>query len=253
MISEVKPDQPPTRDETGLLDSVWAYFLHDYDNIEDDKFSVVSIDETLSDDGYESLKDEVQDVKTKDETGSNTSEAELKKRDAKLKKKILDASLKRSTELLAHAKKLKAAKNKLVNDRATISDIGMATNGNWMDRTPEFREYSLEDNVDTNSVRVGPPGIIFIEKDDLGDLCIGGEKARNVRNLSTTMLRRGVEVDIEQKSSVYVEKGEQAQKLTTYNDSTPLDEKAVKRRELIRRIAILRIRATKARMARADL
>ena len=94
MISILKSDQPPTRDaifqnETGMLDSVWAYFLHDYDNIEDDKFSVVSLDETLSDDGYGY---EVSEVKTKDETESITSRAELKKREAELKKKQVQLS-----------------------------------------------------------------------------------------------------------------------------------------------------------------
>jgi len=259
MISILKSDQPPTRDaifqnETGMLDSVWAYFLHDYDNIEDDKFSVVSLDETLSDDGYGY---EVSEVKTKDETESITSRAELKKREAELKKKILDASLKRSEQLLAHARKRKAAKRKSSNDRATISDIGIATNENSMDQTPEFREYSLEDKEYTNSVRVGPPEIIYIGKaDDLWDTDIGDKNARELGNSATTLSRRGVEVDIdiEQNSSVYVEKGTHTQKLTTGEETIQLvDEKAVKRRELIRRIAVLRIRATKARLARSDL
>jgi hypothetical protein len=260
MISIIKSDQPPTRDailqnETGILDSVWAYFLHDYDNIEDDKLSVVSLDETLSDYGY---GDEVSEVQTKYEAESYTSRAELKKREGELKKKILDASLKRSEQLLAYARKHKAAKRKSLNNRAMISDIGMATNENSMDQTPEFREYSLEDKGYTNSVRVGPPEIIYFGKDDdLWDTDytdIGDENAKEVRNSSTTMSRRGDEVDIEQNSSVYVEKGTHTQKLTTGEETIQLvDEKAVKRRELIRRIAVLRVRATKARLARSDL
>lgn len=250
MISQLKSDKAPTTDvilqnESGFLDNVWAYFLHDYDNIEDDKFSVESNQESVLDDEYKSSKNKVLDSKTRNTTERNTSQDELKK-------SALSASLNRSTELLAHLKKLDAKKKSSADRRYKLIDKGVATNEKRVVLAPEDREYNVRGNADTYSERDEPPKVIYFENDCQGGRGIGDTRSRKARNVSTTTLRK----NFDQKSSVHIERGARARGLNVGVESnrTTLDEiKAMKRRDLIRRISLLRIKATKARIARVDV
>lgn len=239
----VKPQskQPLTRDgmpenDNGLLDGMWAYFLHDYDNIEDDKFSVESDDETLSDDGNE---------------GEELNEEERKK------SIVLAASLKRTVYLLEYARKLEAAKKKKANGETKAFNRDIATNRNRIAPSPENRENNLQDKTDTNPLRDGPPEVIYVQKDDFEDIYIDSAKTREVRKLPADVSpRRGREYAIDQKPYVHDEMDELTQKPKTYKDSNQMDEneiKAMKRKELRRRIALLRLKAAKARMEKEDL
>jgi len=249
MASKLDFNQQPTKDvvlqnETGFFDNVWAYFLHDYDNIEDDKFSIVSNEDTLSDDGYETLEIESLIAKAKNTKGYNKSEEELKK-------SLLIASLKRSSELLALSKRLNASEKNSVDKRATIIDRGMTSSRKCTDWSPEDRECKLQDDFDTYAIREGPPEIIYIGAEDrIGGKGIGNVNDRKVNHLSKSMIRRGIELDINQKSVAYMEKGASAQTIRTFESRKTDDTKAIKKRELLRRIALLRIKAAKARTAR---
>ena len=117
MHSAIVPELQP---ETGLFDSVWAYFLQDYDDIEDDKSSFDSSDETLSVDEYEPLKTGI--LSTKQKTiGDEASEESLKKSNH-------HPSLKRSAKLLEYSRRLDHRQPYLAQDRSTILKKGVVNN-----------------------------------------------------------------------------------------------------------------------------
>ena len=240
-MTKLQSKQPPKRDgmpenDNGLLDGMWAYFLHDYDNIEDDKFSVESDDETLSDNGYE---------------GEELNEEEKKK------SIVLASSLKRTVYLLEYARKLEAAKREKANEEKKTLDRDIATNKNRIAPSPENRENNLQDKTDTNPLRDGPPEVIYVQKDDFGDVYIDSAKTREVKKIpAIESPLRGREYAIDQKPYVHYEMDELTQKPKTHKDSNQMDEneiKAMKRKKLRRRIALLRLKAAKARMEKEDL
>ena len=271
MISYLNSDQPLAREtmmcqnETEFFDNVWAYFLHDYDNVEDDVFSAESLGDILSDDGYESHRNEELDATTNDGTRyaslenysqhsahedysrHSAQEDEAKfaafekyarynlPRDGNKKPMVLDASLQRTVEILEYARKLEAAKKKAAKKR--------------VDQISKNREYNLQDNKDTNSFRIGPPQTIYVHEGvDNGSVNSGGKK-----NSSASISPSGVYAGVVQRLFINDEKQEDTQNSSLSRGSNgKIDEIIAKRKELYRRIALLRIKAAKVRMIKTD-
>jgi len=295
MLSELARNLQP---EMGLFDSAWAYFLHDYDDIEDEKSSVHSDDETLSVDQSESLKSELSGTNIVQKTICDQASERV------LKKSILDASLKRSAELLAHSRRLDPRQRNSTRDRSTVVKKGVVNNkvvknkkyfSRSLDRqdsyardsfrrTEELLAYSrrrnsgrktlilekpvkaykqplgyhvesrisnFRDNLDVDTVRDGPPGIIFIERDYLQKADSVSAEAKNIGSVTSSISRSRNRDDWDEKSHFYIDKGEQIQissgsserKVEDYND-------ILKRREMLRRISLLRIQTTKTNIDR---
>jgi len=267
MVPKLEVDRPLRKneimkDEPGLLDYVWACFLHDYDNAEDDGISLESTVETVSHKEYEYLKNNVLDMKRNKKKGKILSKQELKK-------SILIASLKRSTKLLAYSKKLDDARSSVAG-KSKVSDSKDNSN-EVIDRILEDRNNSLHDNLDIAPVdrhfeiqREGPPKMIFVgPQDDLGDIddsvtksprhaIIDLTKASSVRNTSTRMSERELVVDLSKTLYIHHDVEGHENYLQIAKGNKQVELKAIQRKELTRKIALLRIRATKATMARVD-
>lgn len=277
VMSSVEPvDGGAMCENDGFLDKVWEYFLRDYENVEedveDDIFSEESEEEilsqALSEAGFESFHNDELDVRTNDESRytepeDHTSYSEHEDESAsedflsgdmtreKRNKAIeLAASLQRTAALLQYARQLEAAKKKAAKDKSKskTSRRGTERSRKRIDQIPEDREYNFEDNTDDNSRRVGPPQTIYVQNDvyEIED----GDRVtpREMRNMPTNSPTE-VEVRRDQNPRTYEEKGAKAQSPMTSRVSSSIEEMQAKRKEIHRRIALLRIRAAKARMA----
>lgn len=130
---------------------------------------------------------------------------------------LLAASVKRSTMLLAYATKLHAAKKKLAQDKAMMSN------------RDEARDYNIQGYSDTHSVRVESPKNTYVgNNDNFMGISFGNSEARKSRTMSQTTMQKGMQANYRTGSSPYVRKE------GNYSDVEEM--KAVKRRELIRRM-----------------
>ena len=274
VMSSVEPIDGGTMCENdGFLDKVWEYFLRDYENVEedveDDIFSEESDEEILSEAGFESFHNYELDIRTNDESRyiepeDHTSYSEHEDEsasedfitgdmteDKREKAIVLAASLQRTAALLQYARQLEAAKKKAAKKKSKTSRRGTERSRKRFDQIPEDREYNVENNTDDNSRRVGPPQTIYVQNEvyeiEDGDR-VNPREMRNVPTNSPTE----VEVRRDQNPPTYEEKGAKVQSPMTSRVSSSLEEMQAKRKEIHRRIALLRIRAAKARMAKEE-
>eukprot|EP00531_Pseudo-nitzschia_arenysensis_P004839 CAMPEP_0116125192 /NCGR_PEP_ID=MMETSP0329-20121206/5679_1 /TAXON_ID=697910 /ORGANISM="Pseudo-nitzschia arenysensis, Strain B593" /LENGTH=284 /DNA_ID=CAMNT_0003619215 /DNA_START=86 /DNA_END=937 /DNA_ORIENTATION=- len=270
--------QPPGEID-GFLDKVWDYFLRDHEQAEEDVSSEESEEEILSEDGFESYVDDESDDLAHDDTNytepeDNTtftghedetkdstqcdSETKILSEDEKRKALLLAASLSRTAALLEYAKQMDASKKKASKGKAkgkgkdkTKKSRDKEKRRKRFHQIPEDREYSLEDAVDDNSNRVGPPQMIFVQNDvyeiEDDDRVHSREIRKTPRTSAMKASTRSDEIP-----STYFEKESNTRSPMKSNMSSNLEEMQAKRKEIHRRIALLRIRAAKARMAKEN-
>ena len=271
---------------TGLVDIVWAYFLHDYDyDVEDDyEMSVISEEETISNNG---------DLENKEICAAQSTNRKENDIEAELKKSILVASLKRSTELLAYSEKLDVVRSPVPID--DNSHQGKGNNGDTNLDVDERDNYYIRDGLgidhggddgdfEKEIQRDGPPTMIFLTRqydqmeDDKSRLTCNDyyqqqtivedtkatvNKTEDLvslnKNAATSRMssRRGIVRDsgnctTPTSSSMYSAAEEYRNDLLTLEERTQAELKEIERKKLLRRISLLRIRAAKARLAKYD-
>ena len=209
---------------TDLLDTFWGCFLHD----DEDKYSVASRDERVWE--YESqIRDELDSrVDDSGEDYSRYNEGDEYSKysaltDYSREKMARDPSLRRTAQLLEYARSVEAAKKKAARPRR----VRFA-------QIPEDREYHLQEDADVDANRVGPPQMIFVTREDSSYTESDEESdddSSNTEEMST-------DLSIDKKAP--------------QDSSSRINEIIAKRKELHRRIALLRIKAAKVRMAQAD-
>ena len=203
---------------TDLLDTFWGCFLHDYE----DNYSVG--DEMVWE--YESqIRDELDsraDGSGEDYSRYNEGDGCSKYSaltDYSREKMARDPSLRRTAQLLEYARSVEAAKKKAARaKRVRFAQI------------PEDRECHLQEDIDADANRVGPPQMIFVTREEDPSYTESDEESDE--DSSNT------EESIGKKAS--------------QDSSSRIDEIRAKRNDLHRRIALLRIKAAEVRMAQAD-
>lgn len=273
---EALEGQLPSEND-GFLDKVWDYFLRDYEHAEEDVFSEESEEETLTEDGFESYANDESDDVTYDDTNYTEPEDhttftghedETKKstpndfesndlsEDEKRKALLLAASLSRTAALLEYARQMDASKKKAAKGKEKDRDKAKKSRDKEksrkrFDQIPEDREYNFEDTMDDNSNRVGPPQMIYVQNDVYeieNDNRVHSRESRKTPRTSA----RNTDTRSDEIPSNYFEKDSSARSPMKSNMSSNLEEMQAKRKEIHRRIALLRIRAAKARMAKEN-
>ena len=152
---------------------------------------------------------------------------------------LLAASVKRSTMLLAYATKLHAAKKKLAQDKAMMSNRDAIVTERRMHNIPEARDYNIQGYSDTHSVRVESPKNTYVgNNDNFMGISFGNSEARKSRTMSQTTMQKGMQANYRTESSPYVRNESYRQQAKEGNYSDVEEMKAVKRRELIRRMYV---------------
>ncbi|MGK3738570.1 MAG: hypothetical protein ACI8RD_000961 [Bacillariaceae sp.] len=270
-------------ESTGLVDIVWACFLHDYDVEDDYEISVISEEETISNNG------DLENKEIYDDESTKTNEND---KDAKLKKSLLIASLKRSTELLAYSEKLDVVRSPVPIDEK--SHQGEENNRDTNLDLDERDNYYIRDGLgidhggdgDFEVQRDGPPTMIFLTRQDdqieddesrltyndfhqqqtiVEDVKTTVNKTKDFvslnKNAATSRMMSSRRGDIVRDSgncttptpsSMYSVAEGYKNDLLTLEERTQAELKEIERKKLIRRISLLRIRAAKARLAKYD-
>ena len=176
-------------ESTYLLDSIWGWFLQDFDD-------------------YDSVGSEYDSQFGEDECSKISALTDYSKK----KRMARDPTLRRTKQLLEYARNLEASKKKA----ARASKVRFA-------QTPEDRECNSKDNAGVDDDRVGPPQMIFVGRDDAESDEETDDDSRNSQEVvpSSKKPSRG----------------------------SRINEAIARRKELHRRIALLRIKAAKVRMA----
>eukprot|EP00536_Pseudo-nitzschia_multiseries_P010022 jgi/Psemu1/288846/fgenesh1_pg.293_\ len=123
--------------------------------------------------------------------------------------------------------------------------------------TSRYDESAIKRHIgtDLDLQREGPPTTIFVEKQSVLSNMDRSNKVKSGRRriISTGLRSREIDLSIIHESSTY-DDGCKGQNKFDQGDEEREEIRltAVQRKELIRKIALLKIRATKARMARAD-
>ena len=133
---------------------------------------------------------------------------------SKKKRMARDPTLRRTKQLLDYARNLEAAKKKAVRARK----VRFA-------QIPEDRDCNSKDNAGIDEDRVGPPQMIFVARDDAESDEETDDDSRN-----------------SQEFVAYSKK-------PSGGSASRINEAIARRKELHRRIALLRIKAAKVRMA----
>ena len=206
-----------------LLDTFWGCFLHDYE----DKYSVG--DEMVWE--YESqIRDELDsraDGSGGDYSRYNEGDGHSKYSaltDYSREKMARDPSLRRTAQLLEYARSVEAAKKRAARARR----VRFA-------QIPEDRECHLQEDVDADANRVGPPQMIFVTREEDPSYTESDEESDEDSSNTEEM-------------STDVSVGKKAPQ----DSSSRIDEIRAKRNDLHRRIALLRIKTAQVRMAQAD-
>jgi hypothetical protein len=269
-------------ESTGLVDIIWACFLHDYDVEDDYEISVISEEETISNNG---------DLENKQIYDAQFTKKKENDEEAELKKSMLIASLKRSTELLAYSEKLDVVRSPVPVDEK--SHQGEENNRDTNLDLDERDNYYIRDGLgidhggdvgDFEIQRDGPPTMIFltrqydqIEDDESRLTCNDYYQQQTIvedvkatvnktkdfvslnKNANTSRMssRRGIVRDsgnctTPTSSSMYSTAEGYRNDLLTLEERTQAELKEIERKKLLRRISLLRIRAAKARLAKYD-
>ena len=170
-------------ESTYLLDSIWGWFLQDFDD-------------------YDSVGSEFESQFDGDECSKISALTDR------------DPTLRRTKQLLDYARNLEAAKKKAVRARK----VRFA-------QIPEDRDCNSKENAGIDEDRVGPPQMIFVARDDAESDEETDDDSRNSQEFVASS------------------------KKPSGGSASRINEAIARRKELHRRIALLRIKAAKVRMA----
>ncbi len=209
---------------TDLLDSIWGFFLQDHE----DKDSVGSQTEFREELG--SRADGSGEYYSRNGDGDEWSKFSALTDYSKKKRMARDPSLRRTKQLLEYARQLEAAKMKAARARRVtfsgrVSFVGI----------PEDRESDLKDDACVDDNRVGPPQMIFVRRDD-----------------DPSYTESDEETDDDSRNAEEVSTNASSQKKPSGDSNSRMNDIIARRKALHRRIALLRIKAAKVRMANAD-
>mmetsp|Transcript_28180 Transcript_28180/g.76386 ORF Transcript_28180/g.76386 Transcript_28180/m.76386 type:complete len:268 (-) Transcript_28180:271-1074(-) len=262
------------RDEhRGILGSLWDSFLYDYDNFEDERNSVYSLDESLF--SYDSLKGDASDVNSEIISGRDEQFKGLKMANPidsfELSTKVTEEEkleirtprhngLAEGTSVIRRttAPESNEGREELkIPSRIESSEpLTELFEKELRRNTSRYDELAIHRHIgmDFDLQREGPPSTIFVE-DQAGPRnahLLTGPKSDKGILMSTGLQRREIDADKMKESSVHNNGGKRQTNLVCRDkESAQASLTAIQRKELVRKIALLRIRASKASMARA--